>query len=90
MRYLLLSILMLFSVSMLAAEGTTPDGWYVAAVELRGQAVTKLILMQERLPRSAGEQTQSPMKLIPVAYQPDACHRAAAPFEVGWRKTIIF
>ena len=95
MRYLLLSVLLLFSVSLFAADGIMPDGWDIAAVEAVSTDNTEPILVPERLPRVAGGDHANATladgkktlhsQLICYRVQP-LVMTAQLPWEVGWRQ----
>ncbi len=91
MRYLLLSVLLLFSVSVFAADGIMPDGWDTAAVKLVSADTTGVPLVPERIRTAAGaiivdEGTATAAAKLVCYWQPAPVMTAQLTWEVGWRQ----
>lgn len=95
MRYLLLNVLLLFSVSLFAADGIMPDDWDIAAVKLVSVDTTDVPLIPERPPSVAGgdhatvgggTKAIAATKLICYRVRIDPpVMTVQLPWEVGWQ-----
>jgi len=90
MREIVLSILLLFSVSMFASEGpVSSDGGFSIHMEQAVDSVTiqAVVSVHERLPGSAGGQAQSYNQTKEWSFCPPVV-ALALPYEVGWQEKL--
>jgi len=91
MREIVLSILLLFSVSMFASEGpvSSDDGFSIHMEQAVGSIVIQAVVpLQERSIGLAGGQAQSYNQTKEWSFYPPIV-ALALPYEVGWRVNPI-